>query len=107
EFQVRITALRQALAQLGWTEGRNLRLDIRWANTNPDLVRKHATELVALAPDSSSRPVAQQPQRRCSMRPAPCRSGSRSLSTQSAPVSLRAWRGPAAISPASSCSNTA
>src|SRR5262249_18667266 len=51
EFQVRIAALRQALAQLGWSEGRNLRIDIRWATTNPDLVRKHATELAALAPD--------------------------------------------------------
>jgi ABC-type uncharacterized transport system substrate-binding protein len=51
EFQARIAALRQGLAQLGWSEGRNLRLDIRWATTNAELLRKHATELVALAPD--------------------------------------------------------
>src|SRR5437016_8762425 len=51
EFQARIAALRQGLAQLGWSEDRNLRIDIRWATTNPDLVRKHAAELAALAPD--------------------------------------------------------
>jgi len=51
EFQSRIAALRQGLAQLGWNEGQNLRLDIRWATTNPALLRKHAAELVALAPD--------------------------------------------------------
>ncbi len=40
-----------ALAQLGWTEGRNLRIDIRWASGRADSIRKHASELVALAPD--------------------------------------------------------
>jgi putative tryptophan/tyrosine transport system substrate-binding protein len=51
EFQARIVALRQALAQLGWTEGRNVRIDIRWATTNAEQLRKHAAELAALAPD--------------------------------------------------------
>jgi len=51
EFQGRIAAFRQGLAHLGWSEGRNLRIDIRWATTNAELLRKHATELVALAPD--------------------------------------------------------
>jgi putative ABC transport system substrate-binding protein len=51
EFQGRIAAFRQGLSQLGWSEGRNLRIDIRWATTNAELLRKHATELVALAPD--------------------------------------------------------
>ena len=40
-----------ALGQLGWTEGRNLRIDIRWASGNADSIRKHAKELVLLAPD--------------------------------------------------------
>ena len=40
-----------ALAQLGWTEGRNLRIEIRWASGNADSIRKHAKELVLLAPD--------------------------------------------------------
>jgi putative tryptophan/tyrosine transport system substrate-binding protein len=41
-----------ALQQLGWTDGRNVRIDIRWpAGSDADLVRKYAAELVALAPD--------------------------------------------------------
>ena len=40
-----------ALAQLGWTEGRNLRIEIRWASGNANSIRKHAKELVLLAPD--------------------------------------------------------
>jgi putative ABC transport system substrate-binding protein len=50
------------LQQLGWTEGRNLRTDIRWAAGDAELYRKYAAELVALAPDillaSSSPTVA-------------------------------------------------
>ena len=41
----------QGLAQLGWSEGRNVRIDIRWATANPDELRRHAAELAALAPD--------------------------------------------------------
>jgi putative ABC transport system substrate-binding protein len=51
EYQARMAAFQQALALLGWTDGRNLRVDIRWATTNADEIRRHATELVALAPD--------------------------------------------------------
>jgi putative ABC transport system substrate-binding protein len=36
---------------LGWTDGRNLRIDTRWAAGNADLQRRYAAELVALAPD--------------------------------------------------------
>jgi hypothetical protein len=36
---------------LGWTDGRNVRLDYRWTAANADEIRKYATELVALAPD--------------------------------------------------------
>jgi len=49
EGQARLAAFTQALSQLGWSEGRNLRIDTRWA-TAGDLQR-HAAELVALAPD--------------------------------------------------------
>src|SRR5215831_15920657 len=52
ENQARIGAFQQGLAALGWTDGRNLRLDIRWATTNADDIRKHAVELAALAPDA-------------------------------------------------------
>jgi ABC-type uncharacterized transport system substrate-binding protein len=51
EGQARIATLLQSLQQLGWTDGRNLRIDIRWAGGNPDDLRKFAAELVALAPD--------------------------------------------------------
>jgi ABC-type uncharacterized transport system substrate-binding protein len=50
EYQARMAAFQQALAQLGWTDGRNLRIDIRWG-TNADDLRRHAAELAALAPD--------------------------------------------------------
>ena len=51
EFQARFGAFLQALALLGWTIGRNLRIDIRWATTDAAEIRKHAAELAALAPD--------------------------------------------------------
>src|SRR5439155_8009426 len=50
-FQARVEAFVQALALLGWTIGRNVRIDTRWAGTNADDIRRHATELTALAPD--------------------------------------------------------
>jgi ABC-type uncharacterized transport system substrate-binding protein len=51
DSQARITGLLQGLQQLGWVDGRNVRIDIRWATTNPDEIRKHAAELVATAPE--------------------------------------------------------
>ena len=51
EYQTRMGAFQQALALLGWTEGRNARIDIRWATNNADRIRASAAELVALAPD--------------------------------------------------------
>jgi putative ABC transport system substrate-binding protein len=47
----RITAFVQDLQHLGWTNGRNVRIDARWAAGNADNFRKYAAELVALAPD--------------------------------------------------------
>jgi putative tryptophan/tyrosine transport system substrate-binding protein len=49
EGQTRLAAFREAMKQLGWNDGDNLRIDTRWAT--PDDIRKHATELAALAPD--------------------------------------------------------
>jgi putative tryptophan/tyrosine transport system substrate-binding protein len=43
-FQARIAAFLQGLAQLGWTDGRNVRIDIRWATTDADDLRRHAAE---------------------------------------------------------------
>jgi putative ABC transport system substrate-binding protein len=47
----RLTAFAQGLQQLGWTVGRNIRIDYRWGDGKPDTMRKYAAELVALAPD--------------------------------------------------------
>jgi putative ABC transport system substrate-binding protein len=51
EGQARIAVFREGLQKLGWTEGRNIRIDMRWATTNADDLRRHAAELAALAPD--------------------------------------------------------
>jgi putative tryptophan/tyrosine transport system substrate-binding protein len=49
--QVRIATFRQALQELGWTEGRNVRFDIRFGGGDADRYSAYAAELVALAPD--------------------------------------------------------
>jgi putative ABC transport system substrate-binding protein len=51
ESMARIAAFLQGLGELGWAVGRNVRIDYRWSAGDPDLTRKAATELVALAPD--------------------------------------------------------
>ena len=51
EGQARLARFQQALQQLGWIEGGNLRIDIRWGGGNADDGRKYAAELVALGPD--------------------------------------------------------
>ena len=50
EYQARIVAFMQRLQQLGWAEGSNVRVDMRWSPDSNDL-RRHAAELAALAPD--------------------------------------------------------
>jgi len=49
--QVREAAFARGMQKLGWTVGRNLRIETRWAADDPDRYRRYATELVALAPD--------------------------------------------------------
>jgi putative tryptophan/tyrosine transport system substrate-binding protein len=51
EFQARVGAFLQELQQLGWSIGRNVRIDTHWATANPDDIRKHAADLARLAPD--------------------------------------------------------
>ena len=51
EFQAWVGAFRQALQELGWIDGRNVRIDMHWATFNVAGIRKHAEELAALAPD--------------------------------------------------------
>ena len=50
-FQARLVAFYQELALLGWSIGRNVRIDTHWATADAAELRKHAEELAALAPD--------------------------------------------------------
>jgi putative ABC transport system substrate-binding protein len=51
EGEGRFSAFQQGLQELGWTVGRNVRLDRRWGEGNSDIMRRQAAELVALSPD--------------------------------------------------------
>ena len=51
DYQTRVGAFLQAMALLGWTIGRNVRVDTRWTGANAAEIRRHAAELVALVPD--------------------------------------------------------
>ena len=51
DAQGNVTAFREALQKLGWTDGRNLRIDYRWGGADSERVRTYATELVGLKPD--------------------------------------------------------
>ena len=49
--QARLKAFQQALQQLGWSDGRNVQIDVRWGENDADRSRRYAQELVALASD--------------------------------------------------------
>jgi putative ABC transport system substrate-binding protein len=51
EGQARMAAFQQGLAELGWSDGGNARIDTRWGAGDADRYRQYAAELVALAPD--------------------------------------------------------
>jgi ABC-type uncharacterized transport system substrate-binding protein len=51
-FQSWVAAFFQGLALLGWAVDRNLRVETRWATTDPAEIRRHTSELAALAPDA-------------------------------------------------------
>jgi putative tryptophan/tyrosine transport system substrate-binding protein len=51
EGHARIAAFQQALEKLGWTEGRNIRFDVRWATPEVETIHRLAKQLVALQPD--------------------------------------------------------
>ena len=51
EAQAQIAAFREGLQKLGWTEGRNVRIDYRWAGADPELMQQFAKDLVALQHD--------------------------------------------------------
>jgi len=58
EYQARMAAFLHGLQQLGWSDGRNVRIDTRWATTDAAEIRRHAAELAALAPDVILAPAA-------------------------------------------------
>jgi putative tryptophan/tyrosine transport system substrate-binding protein len=61
EAQALVAAFREELRKLGWTEGRNIEIDIRWAKADVELMNRSANELVMLQPDlilTSSTPAA-------------------------------------------------
>jgi putative ABC transport system substrate-binding protein len=51
DSQARLGAFLQGLQEAGWSIGRNMRIDTRWAGSNANDIRRHAAELVTLAPD--------------------------------------------------------
>jgi putative tryptophan/tyrosine transport system substrate-binding protein len=51
EGQASVAALQRGLRDLGWTQGSNIRFDIRWAGGNPDKARALAKELIGMTPD--------------------------------------------------------
>ena len=51
EAQTRVAAFVQGLQELGWSDGRNVRIEIRWPAGDADRARRYAAELVAFAPD--------------------------------------------------------
>jgi putative ABC transport system substrate-binding protein len=51
DTRTQIEAFLQGLAQLGWTDGRNVRIDYRWGSGDVETIRKSAAELAKLAPD--------------------------------------------------------
>jgi ABC-type uncharacterized transport system substrate-binding protein len=52
DAQARVATFRRALQELGWTDGRNIRIDQRFAANLPDRIRAFATELSGLTPDA-------------------------------------------------------
>ena len=98
EGQARLAAFVQGLRQLGWIDGRNVRIDTRWAAAMPSACADTPRNW------SRSRPTSSWPQApaawgRCNKRPAPCLSCSRRSPIRSEPVSPRASRGRAATPP--------
>ena len=95
------SAFKRGLAELGWTDGDTVRLDVRWGSGNIDRMRVFAKELVDLQPDvilADSTPVTAL----CSGRRGRSRSYSLKSPTPSDQASSRVWPGPAGISLASS-----
>src|SRR5262245_3660780 len=101
EDRQRRAAFHQALRQLGWTEGDNLRIDYRWYGGDPARARALAKELVELEPDLIVATATPALTARC----APSRSCSSRSPIRSGKASSAAWRGQAATPPGSPSSS--
>ena len=89
EMQARLAAFRQGLEQLGWSEGRNVSIDIRFAPAGAGQEQTRAREIVAVDPDVILHiPLRSSPP--CSERAAPSQSSLSESPTQSVPDSRRA-----------------
>jgi ABC-type uncharacterized transport system substrate-binding protein len=51
QARIEVAAFLRKLQELGWSEGRNLQIDVRWGGGDADRIRKYAAEVVALAPE--------------------------------------------------------
>jgi len=100
EGKVRAAVFERALQELGWTGGRNISIDYRWAPGDSEQTRVAAAELLSLAPDVSW-PMLRQPRWRCIGQHGQCRSCSWWSVNRSPKGLLRVWRIRAATSPAS------
>ena len=100
-----LAAFLQGLKQLGWTDGRNVRIDIRWGAGNADNIHKHVTELAALA---AGRHLGQRHLGPGSVAAGDAHPANRvhRWPTRSVPASSIAWHGRAATPQASCNSNT-
>lgn len=101
EGQARVAALREGLEKLGWIDGRNIRIEYRWADGGIDSVRAHTAEMVKLAPElivaNGTTFVDALIKRRERSRSFSC-----CPTIPSVWVTSRVWQSPAAISQASS-----
>jgi hypothetical protein len=105
EAQARVAAFLQGLRELGWIEGRNLRLDYRWGGTISPAFAETRRSWSRLHPMSSSLAVAKSWDR-CKRRPGLCRLCLRRPLIPSAPATSPAWPGRAATPLVLRISNT-
>ena len=104
EPPARVAAFTRNLQELGWTDGRNVQIELRIGAGNAEHVKAYAEELIGRMPDvlaANSGPAV----RRWHGRPKRYPSYSRVCSTRSGPASSQAWRSLAAISPDSPLSS--
>ena len=105
ELVVRVTAIQQRLQELGWIDGRNIRIDDRWSTGEPARARAVAAELIRLAPDVDPRPMEHQLWPPCATPRKASRLFSPSSSIRWALATSKAPRDRAGILPASVRSN--